>query len=144
MLNVAQNSVFTFIPGLSYEKAALCNPHRNTRMRPLQFLNCYDGYITYTTFVSNYKNHVVLMSSLRNAKQYSHVTSSVASVVAHCTRMHGSRNINRVFSFLRAAAMFLFHFIQTVTTIQHSMALLQVGLLSIPLHKFNRLPCWYY
>jgi hypothetical protein len=59
------------------------------------------------------------------------------------------------FFFFRADAMLLFYIIQRITipkfsifrksiTIQHCMALLQVGLVSIPTHKFVLPPCWYY
>jgi hypothetical protein len=88
-----------------------------------------------------------------------HVTRRISSVVAYWSLMCGVTGSNPgqikiIFFFFHAAAMLLFYIIQRFTfpkfcifwksTIYLCTALLQVALVSIPPHKFVRLPCWYY
>jgi hypothetical protein len=95
------------------------------------------------------------MSCSSVINHYCYVMSHVSSVVAYWPRTYGVAGSNPIevclFSFMQQ----LFYTKQRITapkfcifrksfTITHCMALLEVALVSIPPHKFVRLPCWYY
>jgi hypothetical protein len=97
------------------------------------------------------------MSSLSSVNKYRYVTRRVSSVVAYWTRMLGvmrskACQVKTFLSCSRHVAMLHYTknyfskvlYFRKCITIHHSMALLQVVLVSIPPHKFVRPPCWYY
>jgi hypothetical protein len=111
------------------------------------------SHLTWTTLVSSYTNHVVLMTSLRNINQQRYVTRRVSSAMAYWTRPHGlwDRILakSKLFSVMQPPCYFTFYkelLFPNFCILRKSinMALLQVALVSITLHKFLRPPCWYY